>query len=150
MDFCASQLRRLREDSGNRTANEADGDDADYYQAEISMNFYCPAIIHTPEGKEIGMLDVPSQFFNMMSERSGEFVLLSSNAEKKASGRCAKASGRLDCGAIKHVHECEHIQSRNIMLIESHGNIAYRRAIAEVWKEDWTYVTTQIKTIILG
>ena len=143
-------LRRAKESSGNRGASEEDEDEADRDDSKNLLNLRVRATIHSPEGKQIGMLRVPSWFLNKKSECFGVFVLLSSNAEKKSSDSCTEVSGRLDCGGIKHVNECEHIQSRNIMLIEFDGDIAYRQAICVVRKEDWKHVRTQVKTIILG
>ena len=133
----------------------ADGDKADKHKDEkdetqSSTNHWVLASIHSLEGEQIGMLEVPILFFNKKSERSGEFVLLSSNAEKESDGRCKEVSEGLDCDTIRHVNGCRHIQSRNIMLIESDGDIAYRRALGKVGKKDWKHVKTQSKTIILG
>ena len=103
------------------------------------------AIIYSPERKQIGMLFVPFQFFDGKSERTGEFILLSSNAEPKVDGKCKKV-----IEGVEHVKGCTHIQSRNIMLIEWDGNIAYRRGLLTVEKELWDDVETAIKTIVLG
>ncbi len=137
---------------GGATADEdkADGHKADRDEKEGSRNRWVRASIHSLKGEQIGMLDVPILFFNKRSERSGEFVLLSSNAEKESDERCKEVSEGLDCNTIKHVNGCRHIQSRNIMLIEADGNIAYRRALGKVEKKDWKHIRTQSKTIILG
>ncbi|KAL8909783.1 MAG: hypothetical protein Q9171_004902 [Xanthocarpia ochracea] len=143
-------LRWGEERSDSSDTSEEDGHKTDSDEIEDLENHWVPATIHTPNGKRIGMLDVPSVLFDKSSERYGEFVLLSSNAEKSSSEECKEVSAGIDCATINHVNGCTHIQSRNIMLIEFDGNIAYRRAIGRVGKEDWEDVETQIKTIVLG
>ncbi|KAL9627852.1 MAG: hypothetical protein Q9204_006288, partial [Flavoplaca sp. TL-2023a] len=139
------------EEGGHKTdRDEEDGHETDSDEVEDSKNYWVRAIIHSPNGKRIGMLSVPSLFFDKKSERSGEFVLLSSNAEKIPSEECKEVSGELDCGTINHVNGCRHIQSRNVMLIEYDNNIAYRRALGVVQKEDLEDVETQTKTLVLG
>lgn len=131
-------LRRAKKSSGNR--NEKEG----------SRNRWIQSTVHSLDGKRIGRLTVPSLFFNKKSKRSGEIVLLSSNAKKETDERCKKVSEGHDCGTIEHVDRCRHIQSRNIMLIEYDGNIAYRQAIGVVKEKDWKEIETQVKTIVLG
>ena len=153
-------LTRAKESSGYCGASEADASEVDASEAEgdkiyrdedgTLQNRRLLALIESPEGKRIGKLAVPAYFFNKQSECFGEFVLLSSNAEKISSESCTEVSGRLDCGATNHVNGCEHVRSHNIMLIEAYGYIAYRVAICEVGKEDWKHVGTQVKTIFLG
>ncbi|KAI4143281.1 MAG: hypothetical protein L6R39_004640 [Caloplaca ligustica] len=111
---------------------------------------WVPTTIHNPRGKRIGVLDVPTLFFNNKSKRLGEFVLLSSNAEEKADERCTMVDGGVDYNTYIHVHGCGHIESRNVMLIEWDGNVAYRRALGKIEREDWKEVKTQTKTIVLG
>lgn len=113
-------------------------------------NRWVGATIHSFGGKQIGILPVPLPLFNKKSECSKEFVLLSSNAERKLDERCKKVDGGHDCCSINHVRGCSHIQSLNIMLIEWDDDIAYRRALGEVEKEDWKDIETQTKKIILG
>ena len=108
------------------------------------------ATIHSFGGEQIGILAVPLPLFNKKSECSKEFVLLSSNAEEKSEEWCKKVGEGHDCGSINHVRGCNHIQSLNIMLIEWEGDIAYRRALGEVEKQNWKDIETQRKTIILG
>ena len=121
---------------------------ADGYKLE---DCWVVATLHSFEGKQVGMLRVPLPYFDKKSERAGEFVLLSSNAEKKRDERCKEASKEeYDCGTFNHVRGCSHIRSLNIMLIKWDGNIAYRRALGVVKKENWKDIKTQSKTIILG
>ena len=108
------------------------------------------AIIYSPERKPIGKLIVPFQFFNEKSERTGEFVLLSSNAEPKVDVKCKLVIEGDDRGGVEHVKGCSHIQSRNIMLIEWDGDVAYRRGLATIYKAIWDDIETEIKTIVLG
>ncbi|EON66273.1 hypothetical protein W97_05666 [Coniosporium apollinis CBS 100218] len=108
------------------------------------------ATIHSLTGELIGKLNVPLVFFGDKSERSGEFVLLSSNAEEQSSETCKKLIDGVDCGTIKHVNGCMHIRSRNVMLVEWVGDIAYRRALGQVEVDGWAKIKTQEKEIILG
>ena len=94
-------------------------------------------------------MHIPFQFFGESSECLGEFVLLSSNARHESNEACKKMVGP-DCGTIKHMNGCSHIESHNIMLIERCQHIAYRRGLLTVRKEEWVKVRTQKKTIILG
>ena len=119
-------------DEDETEEDKADEDEADRDEKEGSTNRWVQATIHSPKGERIGMLAVPILFFIKKSERSGEFVLLSSNAEVKSDERCKLVIGGLDDGTIKHVDGCRHTQSRNILLLESDGNIAYRRALGKV------------------
>lgn len=113
-------------------------------QAEkSSCNTYPPnrkieAVIYSSERKQIATLIVPFQFFNEKSERTGEFVLLSSNTEPKFDEK-----GKLVQGST-------HNQSRNIMLIEWDGKVACRRGWVTIDKENWDDVETEYKTIVLG
>ena len=108
------------------------------------------AVIHSPQGKQIGTLRVPFRFFKGKSERTGELILLSSNAEAKSDGKCTEAVGGTDYGCFRHVKGCEHIQSRNVMLIEWDGGVAYRRGLCRIEKESWDDIKTETKTIVLG
>ena len=105
--------------------------------------------IHSPRGKQIDMLPVPSQFLDGKSECAGDFVLLSSNAAKQCNGECKKITNRADHGEFEHVKWCKHIRSRNIMLIEWDKNVAYR-SLGEVDQESWEDIKTRVKTIVLG
>lgn len=79
-----------------------------------------------------------------------EFLLLSANASEEADETCIAVEGGLDCGTIKHIDMCEHIESYNIMLIEWTGDVAYRRGLGIIGKDEWERnVETQEKTIIL-
>ena len=146
-------LRREEEEDGNlgaRIERVRDGDKADGYKREHLGDYRVRAAICFPEEKQIGMLLVPHYFFNEKSECTGEVILLSSNAEKKSDGKCIQVIEGYDCGALKHVKRCRHVQSRNVMLIEREGNIAYRRGLCKIDKKDWEDVKTETKTIILG
>lgn len=80
-----------------------------------------------------------------------EFLLLSANASEEADETCIAVEGGLDCGTIKHIDMCEHIQSYNIMLIEWSGDVAYRRGLGIIGKDEWERnVETQETTIVLG
>ena len=126
------------------------GDKADRNRGKISGDHWVIVTIHSPQGKQIGMLPVPSQFLNGKSERAGEFVLLSSNADKQSNGECKEITKGADHGGFEHVKGCKHIRSRNIMLIEWDRNVAYRRSLGEVDKESWEDIKTEVKTIVLG
>ncbi|KAF2102269.1 HET-domain-containing protein [Rhizodiscina lignyota] len=108
------------------------------------------ATIYASNGDSIGETMAPLILFNEDSERVGEFVLLSSTVVDEADEACRETAAGLDHGKIIHVHGCSHIESRNVMLIEWSGQIAYRRGLSSVRKEDWAKVETQQKTIILG
>lgn len=126
------------------------GDEAQRYKRNVWVYRWVEATIHSPQGKQIGMLLVPFPFFNEKSERTGEFVLLSSNAEWKSDRNCKMISKGVDIGRFKHVKGCAHIQSRNIMLIEWDGDIAYRQGLGTVDKNNWKDIKTEIKQIVLG
>lgn len=80
-----------------------------------------------------------------------EFLLLSANASEETDETCIAVEEGLDCGTVKHIDMCEHIQSYNIMLIEWSGDVAYRRGLGIIGKDEWERnVETQEKTIILG
>lgn len=82
-----------------------------------------------------------------------EFLLLSANAREESDENCIKAGveGGLDCGLIKHIDGCEHIQSYNIMLIEWSGDVAYRRGLGVIGKAEWDRnAQTEERTVILG
>ena len=113
-------------------------------------DYWVRATICSPQEKQIGSLFIPSHFFNEKSERTGEVILLSSNAEKKSNGECTEVIEGDDGGGFKHVKGCGHVQSRNIMLIERKGNIAYRLGLCKIDKKDWDDVKTETKTIVLG
>lgn len=82
-----------------------------------------------------------------------EFLLLSANAREESDENCIKAGveGGLDCGTIKHIDGCEHIQSYNIMLIEWSGDVAYRRGLGVIGKAEWDRnAQTEQRRVILG
>ena len=135
--------------SGARIERARAGDEADGYKRKNLRDYWVRATICSPQEKQIGMLIVPSQFFDEKSERTGEVILLSSNAEMKSDGKCIEVIEGDDCGGFKHVKECRHVQSRNIMLIERKSNIAYRRGLCKIDKKDWEDIKTKTKTIIL-
>lgn len=130
--------------------NFRDGDVRDEDETDTLRHSWVRAVIHSPQGNQIGELKVPFLFFNKASERSGDFVLLSSNAKEKSDETCKEVNGGLDCGKIEHVNGCIHIKSRNIMLIEWEGDVAYRRGLGVVKKESWEDVKTQVTEIVLG
>ncbi|KAF3025959.1 hypothetical protein E8E14_014981 [Neopestalotiopsis sp. 37M] len=101
-------------------------------------------------GQEIGQFNVPKDYMRNGSERLGQFVLLSSNTEDKSDDHCIPSSSPLDCGNIIHLRNCDHIVSHNVMLVEWHGRIAYRRALVSINKEDWAKVEVQKRDVILG
>ena len=126
------------------------GDKADRNKGKTLGDHWVIATIHSPQGKQIGMLPVPCQFFNVKSERAGEFVLLSSNAERESDGEYKKIIDGADHMGFEHFKGCKHIRSRNIMLIEWDGDVAYRRGLGKVDKESWEDIKTEMKTIVLG
>jgi len=95
-----------------------------------------------------------SPLFRRKLERLGDFVLLSSNADSESDDICQAPSVRtnLDDPQIKHVAGCRHIQSRNIMLIQWHGDVACRVGLSKVGEEEWKKIETRAarKTIILA
>ena len=138
------------EDIGARIKRARDGDEADGYKRKSLRDYWVRATICSSQEKQIGMLTVSSHYFDEKSERTGEVILLSSKAEKKSDGKCIEVTEGDDLGKNEHVKGCRHVQSRNIMLIEREGNIAYRRGVCEIDKKDWEDVKTETKTIILG
>ena len=105
--------------------------------------FWVGATIFSQTGQTIGRFSVQSQFFGEKSERVGEFVLLSSNA-------CECELEDYDVEHPEHFQGCEHIYSHNVMLIDWIDGIAYRRGLAEIEKEGWEKVETELKGIKLG
>ncbi|KAF7536419.1 hypothetical protein G7054_g4550 [Neopestalotiopsis clavispora] len=101
-------------------------------------------------GEEIGRFRVPEDYMRNDSERLGQFVLLSSNTQDKSDDHCIVSSSPLDCGNIIHLRNCDHIVSHNVMLVEWHGRIAYRRALVSINKEDWAKVEVRKRDVILG
>ena len=95
------------------------------------------------------MLNIPLRLFNKKSERSSEFVLLSSNAERKSDERRRQVSDGSDSGTFNHINRCGHRQLLNVMPIEWDGKIVYRRALDIVERKDWKDVKTHSKTVIL-
>ncbi|KAK5662109.1 hypothetical protein OQA88_8014 [Cercophora sp. LCS_1] len=103
------------------------------------------------EAKQIGTIATVYGFFKGNTEQVGEFVLLSSNAERKADGLCRLVDRcSIDCGSIVHVDGCEHVQSRNIMLIEWDGEVAFRRGLTKMAGDDWDALEAEEKDIVLG
>ena len=96
-------------------------------------------------------MDVRLKFFNGKTGQTGEFVLLSSNAEPISDVVCKTVTlNDPDCGNIRHIHGCHHIQSYNIMLLEWHEGFACRGGLGMVSKAAWDKIETTKKTIILG
>ncbi|KIW98127.1 uncharacterized protein Z519_01711 [Cladophialophora bantiana CBS 173.52] len=109
------------------------------------------ASIHIPSGENIAMILVDSNYFDSNGERSGEFVLLSSNADATSNEPCHRDYiPERENKRIVHQRPCKHIRSHNIMLIDWIGNVAYRRGLAKVEKGLWGKVHTRTKRIILG
>ena len=79
------------------------GDKVDRNKGKISRDHWIRATIHSPLGKQIGMLPVPSQFLNGKPERAGEFVLLFSNGEKQSDGEGKERTNGADRGGFEHV-----------------------------------------------
>ena len=108
------------------------------------------ATIHSPQGEFIGKLRVPLSFFNKSTEQVGDFILLSRN-DQAESEKFRYTSNLGDEKQFTVLHEgCRHDGSRNIMLIEWNGDIAYRQSLGKVDEECWKKVKTQVKEIILG
>ena len=143
----ATRERTLGGDTGGAEEDEADRDDT--ARNNRRENPWVKATIHSPMGEQIGIVRVPLPFFDEKSECSGEFVLLSSNAQEEADELCKRVSAGLDCGVFEHVSGCRHIQSRNIMLIEWDGDVAFRRGLGKVEKQGWEKVETEVNEIIL-
>lgn len=130
---------------------EAEGDSAELPDSPYNMkDRWITATIHTHVEELIGKINVPLSFFNEKFECSGEFVLLSSNAEKELDEFCKEIYTGLNVGNIEHVDGCKHIRSRNIMLIEWVESVAHRRGLATVDKNAWRQVQTTEKRIVLG
>ena len=109
------------------------------------------ATIHNiPSEEGIGVIHVPDSFFTGNKDRSGEFILLSSNIEQESDETCRRPLTELGCCNIMHVGRCKHIRTHNIMLIEWEGNVARRRGLGTVRKDDWAKVETHKKRITLG
>lgn len=107
-------------------------------------------MIHTHDGHAIGEIKAPSKFFTDTTENFYEFVLLSSNPQHASDEICKPLMDSHHDNTIDHVHGCRHIVSQNIMLIEWSGEIAYRRGLTTVSKDDWDRVKAQEKIIFLG
>lgn len=110
------------------------------------------ATLHDQSGDVISSMTIPYTFLDDKSERWGEVVLLSSNAQNFTDQACRRVEWgeQLDCGNIQHVYGCSHIQSRNILLVEWVGGVAYRRGLGTVNLADWAKVETQTKEMVLG
>lgn len=107
------------------------------------------AVVHSLSSESTGKLTLPHAFFAGKSTRVGEFILLSSNAAGEPDEFCQAMEG-VDCGSIKHVEGCCHLQSCNVMLIERRGTIAYRLALLKIDKIAWDKLEVEEKTITLG
>ncbi|KAK7964303.1 hypothetical protein PG988_011277 [Apiospora saccharicola] len=112
--------------------------------------FWVEATMLNRSGDSMGKMLVPDAVFDGGEEQHGEFVLLSSNAEKLYDDTCVEVTDELDCGNIRHIPGCKHINSYNIMLIRWDNGIAYRRGLATIGKDDWARIKTEKKDIILG
>ncbi|KAI4212476.1 MAG: hypothetical protein LQ351_004728 [Letrouitia transgressa] len=142
------KVKRDETDGDETDGDEIDGDGTD--GDRMPSYHWTGAAIYSPTEERIGTVDIPLSFFNEKSERSGEFVLLSSNAQGEADEFCKELAGGCDVGSFNHVDGCRHIVNHNIMLIEWHGDVAFRRGLTEVEKSTWEKVETQAKKIILG
>ena len=153
-------LRRSKDDNASPKIDEAQTecgiDSNQVYRknsnegvAVLVKDRWIKASIQSRRGTQIGTIKVPLSLFDKQSDFAAEFVLISSHAEKISDEKCKKVVGDLDCGTIVHVHDCKHIQSRNLMLIEWDGDITYRQGICKIAK-DWTDISTQTRTIVLG
>ncbi|KAF2654477.1 HET-domain-containing protein [Lophiostoma macrostomum CBS 122681] len=98
------------------------------------------ATLHTPNGEQIGVVNTFSDLFSNDLVCAAEVILLSSNVEDVFDESCK----------TQHVRRCEHITSRNVMLIEWIGDVACRRGIGTVEKGGWEKVVAVEKRIILG
>ena len=112
-------------------------------------NTWAKATIQSPTEEEIGTLTVPIDLFKNGPEHSGELVLLSSNAEGEPDEICQQLAGT-NGGNCKHVRGCKHVQSRNVMLIERDGNVAFRRGLGIVEKDGWDKIETEVKETVLN
>lgn len=137
-----TELRLVRE---KPPSNETSNSEPEHH---LMIQIWANTALHTPSGKAIGTLKVPNSFFNGSLERSGEVVLLSSNAKTSEEIREVSVDDPQHC--VRHTRGCKHIQSHNIMLIEWVDGIAYRRGLGKVEKADWAQVETREKCIILG
>lgn len=146
LHFTASAAQLLIKTSYYSSSSAGDTEKEDGWKSR-TWNI---ATVYGPNGDLIAMLEVPVSFFRGQPERLGEFVVLSSNTEVVSDERCRILSGGLDCGTIKHIDGCRHIESHNIMLIEWTEGIAYRRALGRVSVELWQNVETKEKSIVLG
>lgn len=113
-------------------------------------HFWDRATVYAPDGAPIAAITVPVSYFMGQPERLGEFVVLSSNAEPTPDENCKETSEGLDCGTIKHIDGCCHVQSHNIMLVEWEEGIAYRRGLGTVGIDAWLNIETKEKRIVLG
>jgi hypothetical protein len=103
--------------------------------------------IHSLTGESIGVIDVPSKFFDIGPERSGEVVLLSSNAPDASNEFCVVFGEKTN--PVTHVDRCMH-KCHNVMLVEWVDGIAYRWGLGMVGVDDWAKIKTEEKKIILG
>ncbi|KAK7999129.1 heterokaryon incompatibility protein-domain-containing protein [Apiospora marii] len=114
------------------------------------LPFWVEATMPHTSGERMGTIFVTDAVFDGGEEQSGEFILLSSNAEGLNDATCVEDTDGLDCGNIQHVPGCKHIKSYNVMLIQWDDGIAYRRGLATINKGDWASITTYEKHIVLG
>lgn len=134
--------------------DDADGNDRDRDEAH-GLQGPRPeaatlATVYVDDGDAIASLLSPLRFFGNQKQKLGEFVLLSSNAEYVSDESCKQVVGGLDCGSIRHIDGCDHIQSHNIMLVERAQGVAYRVGLCTVTSEAWQGVQTEEKKIVLG
>lgn len=134
----------LGDESGDRIDSDQEegaGESREYYGQDSAQGI--------PDDQQSGgeSSDCPGE----EAEYVCEFLLLSANAREQSDETCVMVEGGLDCGSIKHIDGCEHIQSYNIMLIEWSGGVAYRQGLGIIGKDEWERnAETQKKTIILG
>jgi hypothetical protein len=119
-------------------------------KSEVEETTWIEATVHAPDGEMIGVIDVLSNIFDNYPECSAEVVLLSSNAENVSNENCREKTGPPDNGCIQHLYGCDHVRSRNIMLIEWIGNVACRRGLGMLKKNGWAKVVAKEKRIVLG
>lgn len=124
---------------------------ADEERVSMPDRAVCRASVTSTRGDPIGHIMVSESFLGSNPERTGDFILLSSNAEDDCDDFCKEDPlDKLDNGCIKHVPECKHIRSRNVMLIQWTHGIARRVGITTIELAAWAEVQTTPREIILG
>ncbi|ROV88730.1 hypothetical protein VMCG_10069 [Cytospora schulzeri] len=90
-------------DEGRSNKREDTRDMAqDAGKANSRLDEWAYPTVYAPNGAPIARMMVAVRYFRGKPERTGEFVVLSSNVEKKPDEHCKIQAEGLDCGTINH------------------------------------------------